>query len=497
MTPSEQSKEVRRGLRRRRRWRMGIRLNLSLSILLAMLAVGLVNVLSARYHWRMDFTKAQHAELSEKTREILGSLENDVEIVMFFQRGQELFHEVESLLLKYQYVSSRISLELVDPDRHLGRVSELAALYEITEPNVVVFHSEGRSQVVPASALIEYDATRARTDEMPIRKLFTAERAFTSAIYAVSQARRPTVYFLTGHGERQVDNFDPMVGYSSIAKRIERDYINVRELQFGESSRIPDDLDVLVIAGPRRRMAQPEQDLIAAYLERSGRVLLLLDGQIHSGLEPILHRWGVQVGDDVVVDPSRTLTGREIFVTEYEPHPITDPLNGVSTLFHQPRSVSALHKSDGMAIVQRDKPNVTPLAMTSASGWAERNPDQTPLRFDAEVDGAGPVSMAVAVERGAIPDLRVQIRATRMVVIGDSSFVANAALTGGGEDFFMNSLNWLLDRENRLAIEPRPMTEMRLTLSRRQLNQLFLLSVILLPFSAALLGMLVSWKRRH
>ena len=46
----------------------------------------------------------------------------------------------------------------------------------------------------------------------------------------------------------------------------------------------------------------------------------------------------------------------------------------------------------------------------------------------------------------------VPIIANRVVVIGDSDFVSNAALTGGNSDFFMSALNWLLERAELMAI---------------------------------------------
>ena len=57
-----------------------------------------------------------------------------------------------------------------------------------------------------------------------------------------------------------------------------------------------------------------------------------------------------------------------------------------------------------------------------------------------------------------------------MVVFGDSDFVSNGALAGGDQDLFMSALNWLLDREELMAIAPKPIEEIKLSLTRKQLN---------------------------
>ena len=97
---------------------------------------------------------------------------------------------------------------------------------------------------------------------------------------------------------------------------------------------------------------------------------------------------------------------------------------------------------------------MTPLALTR-DGWAELNLTQTPARFDADTDRPAPVSVAVAVERGGASAIEMELRPTRMVVVGDSDFVSNGALqggVGGNTDFLLNAVNWLVEREALMAI---------------------------------------------
>ncbi len=143
-----------------------------------------------------------------------------------------------------------------------------------------------------------------------------------------------------------------------------------------------------------------------------------------------------------------------------------------------------------------DKPRAVPLAWCSEAGWAESDLKQQPLRYDVEVDRPGPVSIAVAVEKGPVEGIDVEIQPTRMVVVGDADFIGNGTLTGGNTDFLLSSLNWLLEREELMAIAPKPFEQYRLTVSQSQRQTLFLIIVVGIPAAVGVLGLLVWAGRR-
>lgn len=489
--------QTRRVLRQRGRWRFAIRLNVTASLVLAFALILLINLLASRQYARVDWSARPLFALSPQSKSLLQEIERPVDVWVVLQRGHDLRQDVEQLLREYQLHSRFLQPEFIDPDRNLARTEELARRYEIDETNVIVFRHDGRQHVLAASDLMEYDFSGVRQGLAPARARFRGEAAFSTALYAVTQARSPVVYMVSGHGERRLDNFDPYVGYSQIAKRMTREHVEWRELLLGEARQIPDDAEALIIAGPTRRFAQPELDLLHAYLERSGRMLVLLDSLTHTSMESLLARWGVRVGDDMVIDPARTFTGRELFVTEYGSHPITQRVRGITSVFYSPRSVEPLPRANAVAASEADKPHVTVLAKSSEEGWAENDPTRGPVRFDAGVDRPGPIGVAVAVERGPVPGIDVQIQSTRMVVFGDSAFVSNGGLTGGDEDFFMSALNWLLDREEMMGIAPRDIDAIKLVMDRHASRRLLAWVLAGLPGMVMLVGLMVGWLRRR
>jgi ABC-type uncharacterized transport system involved in gliding motility auxiliary subunit len=305
------------------------------------------------------------------------------------------------------------------------------------------------------------------------------------------------VYFLVGHGERKVTDFDQISGYSTIGTVIFNDTLEVRELMLTGEKQIPEDADTLIIAGPSKVMSATELEMVEDYLNRSGRVMILLDALKETGLDAMLRRWGVALRNDFVLDPENTLKGSDVYIRTYYEHPITLRMSGAGARFHLPRSVEPL-MIDDQNVEAGDRPTVVQLAMTSEKSWSETQVDETAAKYDENTgDLRGSFSLAVAVERGATQKmLDVQIRPSRMVVFGDSDFVSNGALAGGDQDLFMSALNWLLDREELMAIAPKPIEEIKLSLTRKQLNKLFWINMAGIPSIAGVAGLWVWFRRR-
>jgi hypothetical protein len=204
--------------------------------------------------------------------------------------------------------------------------------------------------------------------------------------------------------------------------------------------------------------------------------------------------WGVKLGTGVVA--GLTLTGRELVINKFGAHAITQAFRNVSVMFYMPRPILKNDPAGG----DTDSGQVTVLASTGKEGWFESDLSQDPPRFDRGSDRVGPVSVAVAVEKGDGLGVDVELQPTRIVVIGDSYFISNAALkngVGGNSDFFLASLNWLIERESLLRVAPRKPFELNPDMSRADWRKAFLIMVLMIPGLIALLGLIVWMVRRR
>ncbi len=445
-------------------------------VLLAMLAF-----LSTRYHTRWDWTEAKTHSLSSQTAQVLQGLERDVQVTALYAAVAAA--PARELLDRYQFMSDRVKVEYVDPQAQPGRLRELGIPAERLEGGLL--HVAIGDESVDVTEL--------------------TEPALTNAIVKLTRHEQKRVYFLIGHNERAIEGTgaEEGTGFSFAAEALRNENYRVDPLLLAAKGEVPEDADVVVVAGPTRPLHETEHQALERYLERGGSLLVMIDPRAKTDLYDDLARWGVDVGDDVVVDRVQGLFGRPAtpFAAEYAQHPITEKLRD-ATLFHVVRSVRPSPQAG---------PAFSTLIRTSEDSWAERDLDEFFGNGRAELgadDLTGPVPVAVAgtVSLGEKPAGEAgeeEAEATppepaRLVVIGDSDFASNQLL---GEfrnrDLFVNAVNWLLGDVEAISIRPGQARASRLQLSSAQFMQIRYLSLFVLPELIAALGVFAWWWRRR
>ncbi len=468
--------------------------NALLATLLAAVLWGMVNYLSMRHYQREDWSSQQLSVLAPQTEQVLKGLDRPVRMIAYTGREHRARDLMEELLREFAIRSDRLRVEFVDPDRDLGQAKDLQMLYDLHQADVLLLVAGDRHEVVTMEDMVLLQSDDARPmGQAPKMVGFQGEALMTSALMRLLSDERPVVYFLTGHGESDIDSFEEdRQSFSDVRERLERDNLDVRPLGLEERQGIPSDAAALVIAGPSRRIPQPELDLIRAYLENNGRLMILLNPLQDAGLEPLLRSWGIQLTQDVVVDPSATLSGSDVHVTRYADNPVTRSLQGLRTIMIRPRAVWPMQDEED----RPDPVRYTALMTSSDQSWAEMDLTEVPIRFDPAVDIRGPIPLAAAVERGGSDDLNLQDNRTRLLVIGDADFASNWLRSGAGMLLLQNGVNWLVGRDQLIALPPMPVEEIRLMMDQRGLNHLLFWVAVVMPGSIAALGFFVALRRR-
>ncbi len=488
-----------------RRRKLEIGANLFVQIVAAAVLVVMVNWLVARHYLRFDWTKTRYYQIADKTKQALHALKEPVDVVVFIPVSSEhgyvekVLEDARDLLKEMQFVGGdKLRVEYVDPDRNLARAKQLVEKFKLEAPDAIIFVCGERHRYVRLDDLVDIDASEYGMGQGRIRA-FKGEGVFLSAIQTVTEEKPPKVYFLTGQGEHDPNDSDQREGYSTLSQYIKRDNITVARWNLMEKQVLPDDAGVIVIAGPHQEFTPTELAVLDDYLKKQGgRLLIMLDPNRKTGLETWLRNWNVQVDDDLAVAKGGVLLGTELLIvnaigTEYTQHPITAKLQDVNTTFPYARSV---HRVAGRAATGADQPTVTELVKTPPSFWGETDLKSERMTFDPGKDIKGPLCLAVAVESSRPPGVELKTAQGRMVVVGSSGFVDNSGLSGGNLDFFMNSMNWLLKREQLIAVSPKLPQEFRLDMTPNQTRGVYALVIIGMPLAVALLG-LAAWGRRR
>lgn len=479
--------------------------------LLAAVLLVLLNFISYRHYRQWDMTIAGRHTLSPKTERVLASLDKDVTVITFEMAklrtaNEETLGRLKELLGLYTQASNHIKTVYLKPDvdRQMAQMAikkyGLDPNYRFTTDDVFVVSGD-RKKMLQLADMMEWEYTRNPVNPYERRpKAFKGEQYITSAILEVTEAKQPKIYILTGHGERSITDSSP-AGLMDMAGGLKRDNLIIKELAGIPNDGVPADCDCLVIAAPQAKLAPDEVEHISGYLNHGGRLLVCEDVQRESGLKGLLAKWGVKIGTDVIISrDARTLLGSNaaFIASTFGKHEITDPLNGFFVAFNLARSVQPGGPSP--------KVRVTSLVKSSLQSYAEKDLDAlfkaktATSVFDPEVDTKGPVSIAVAVEenspKGSPPTGGVKPLA-RIVVFGDVDAFSNQImeLPMKNMDLCRNSINWLLERKDLIAIDARPEVEHRLVVDAAAKRTVFWLMVIGLPLLVLLLGGIV-WAVR-
>lgn len=475
-----------RAARSRRRL---LRLNRALSVLFALAVWAMLGYLAARHPLRLSLASSAERPLAAKTLRLLSELDDAVTLHVLLRPAHPAYAPTRALAARLAAAPAPVAVEWLDPDRDLARAEQLCSEFRWTGGEVLLVSSGGRRAAIDADSLLDTDPAA------PDVTLYRGESLVAGAVFSLVQPSRPVVCFLQGHGERSPDDFDRRDGYSEAAALLRDDNWDIETLLLDESKGVPARCALLVVAGPTRPLSPSERARIRDYLDRKGRLLLLLDARAPSGLEPLLREWGVAIGNDIVLDESHSLNGRDLHLGAWADHPVTRSLANLQAVLFLPRSV----RPDPDSRPAPDKPLVTPLLSTSPSGWASRRPDTShvPL-FDPATDTPGPVPVAVAVERGPQPGVHTQLKPTRMVVVGDSAFASNGSLHGANASLLLNAVNWLAERPEFLGVAPQPLPlPVPVSSGASGLRRLFLLLVLAVPAAGALPGLLLWLHSRY
>jgi ABC-type uncharacterized transport system involved in gliding motility auxiliary subunit len=438
--------------------------------------VALLNFLGSRYHVRQDLTANKSFTLSPLTVKVLQDLKQPVQAIAFYTSlGPSNKQEVEDRLKEYANQTDKFTYRFVDPQAE----PQIAKEYKVQFDGTLVFERGMRRE----------------------NALQTDESSITNAILKVSQETQPTIYFTTGHGEHSPDDSGEN-GYSLMKGAMEAENYKVDLLNLKTvTTTLPSDITALIIAGPRQPFEPPEVQRVKEYLDQSGRAFILIDPQVEAGLDELLNAWGVRLRNDLVFDPKFGFFGQAQVpvISNYPNHAITQDLTGESTFFPGVRSLWTGN-------VPPPNRTATVLLTTSNASWGEtdfnsvKNQD---AQFNAEDDARGPLNLAYAVE------ISGGDKPGRLVVIGNSTFIANgtlnARITVGGQQsrirsgnalLFGNALHWLAGQENLIAIPPKAPDQYPIFLTGEQSSFVFWSTFLMIPGAILVMGALAWWRRR-
>lgn len=482
--------------------RFQIALNVLVQVVVLFAILVMVNYLAFNHFKRWDKSRSHKYALSEKTIHVLATLKKPVKITVFFASGSDIYGDLTNLLKEYQYASNRkVEVETVDPYRNFSRARELQAKYKFgATENIVILDYDGRVKFVNANDMAEYDDSGAMYGQPQVLKAFKGEESVTGALREVTEDKQNKLYAVTGQSERDINSED----FKAIKTYIERENVKVESINLDNDSAVRQDAKILLILGPRYDFSEREIKLLSDFWEKKGRLFVLLDPDASTPhLDAFLSGLGVKPENDRILR-TMNMMGATALVKDVvgkfaSGSPITKRLAGVNGYFLGATQSLTLDQPR----VQAAGIRLQPLSQSAEGYWGEtdyniHNGDEAPY-FDSRKDFAPPLVIAASVEKGAVDDAHIQVDSSRMVVAGNADFISDTALSEANAnlDFTISTLDWLLDREELIGIEPKVNQTFTLNLTEDQTGRIGLFVLVIIPGAVGIFGFGLWWKRRR
>ena len=216
------------------------------SVLLVAGILGLAAVLAGWHPMRWDTTSEQTQSLSPVSMALLKEVTQPLTMTVFMPEGAGERQSAKEVLQLYGYHSSKVSYRFVDPEREPLKAQQAGYRFA-------------------GNVLLDYQGRRQMADQ-------TDENAITNALRKVLKKERQKVYFLAGHGERDLD--DPKPGGFQVAKTaLDNEGYEVESLNLLSRGAVPQDAAVVIVAGPKKPLLSTEVQALKA-LPGEGRPAL-------------------------------------------------------------------------------------------------------------------------------------------------------------------------------------------------------------------------------
>lgn len=474
----------------------------ALGVLAAGLLLSEVNLLASRSYQRIDLSESQKYSLSQVSSELLASIKQRIEITVLLPAEAPALSEARQLLKSYRAENEDIRLRFLDPDQDAAEFLLLKQKLGLGEEGLergglngaaFLIESEKRHWFVSTSELRRTDAEGHEHSRM--------EAALSEGIARVLSAEETRLCFVTGHGERSLDDAAPE-GLASLGRQLRKNNLEVERvpLDVPEPQAALRGCEAIAVVGPARKWSAAHEKALEAAWRNGADLLLFLDPIIDregrasaSGLERLLADFGIEESAQLLLerDPEFRLPEGvgETFFAQVKTHPITQGLSSSAARLDARMIVTA-------AQALKRLPGSSAQVLLESSPEAFQLADLSRVAEEFDQESSGPHALAMAFERRLESGDR-----QRAVVMGSSRPLTNAAfgdtILHGNRVFSESAIAWVLARRGLVQVPERSVMSAGLNLSEDSLGALLRYVLLYMPLAAASAGAFVLLRRRR
>ncbi len=519
----------------------------------------LINVIGFRVFGRLDLTRDGLFTLSAATRTTLQNLPDPVTVRAYFSEDMPPPYSsnaryVRDLLEEYyNNADANFSFEFIDPlaeetEEDKEKKKDLKQdIFGRTMREPTSIEKELQAMGIPPVQVRVNDG-----DKLEVKRAYMGiallygdkketipvvqdpqglEYELTTLIRKMTRAEPPKVALIGGH-----EGPDLQKELSRLTGLLSKTFdLQPLDLTKAETNAIPDDVDAILVVGPKTPFTPDEARAIDAFVMSGRSSAFLLDSmkpkletmqseEANHGLGDLLATYGVKIESGVVLDAECATINvsrqqQRGFMRIAQPvkypfipvpktldpdHPLTRGLSQVAFPFMSPLTLTLDEKAQGV------KADI--LATTSEKSWVQTPPyNLDPFQqWDVVAMGVASAQPIIVSLRGALPSHYTSAAEgeeskegvnkaadARVLVTGGSTFVGDQFLSAGNEAFVLNLMDWLLLDEALLEVRARGLRSAPIDeLSDGARTSLKLFNIAGLPLGLIIFGLL-RWRLRE
>lgn len=433
-----------------------------------------LNALSGKYFFRLDFTADKRYTLSKATKEIMRSVEDPITVTAYFTKDlppaiQQIKTDFKDMLIEYANVSKgNLVFEFISPNDDEEVEQEIAQ--KGIAPQIVNMREKDQvvQKKVYLAAIVKYGE---KQEIIPLILPGSAmEYSLSTSIKKLIIEEKPIVGFITGHGE------STPAAMSQAMQSLDVLY-DVEEVSLQEATML-EQYKSLAMVAPKDTLTDYELAMLDNYLANGGNLYLALNRvegdfnnatgfEVGTGVEKWLNKKGITIENKFLVDASCgsvsvrqqqgffTMTTQVNFpylpnITTFSDHPASKGLESVILQFASPITFT------GDTTFKFD-----PLAYSSEKSGTL----SVPLYFDIQKKWGNtdfPLSnipVAAAIEGPFVGNTN-----SRIVVVSDGDFAINGEgqqthqVNPDNVNLMVNAIDWLSDDTGLIELRTKGVT---------------------------------------
>lgn len=475
-----------------------------LAVILAVLLLAIVipiNLIVQYFDFKIDTTPSKMYTLTDKSIELLDSVK-DKQIEMYVLAPGvddiEDFAEDDMALSLYYALKQydeydNIKITCFDPEERPELVEKLnsGSLYKLSSGTIFVKCGDFTHKITG----IWNEITD--SDGNVIESKYLGEDLIAGAIKTVTAGDIANIYFLTGHGEKTIDNYN---FFKSETKN--RNY-DLLELNLSAEDAVPDDARIIFICAPQKDITLNEQEKLMDYLEKGGNISFFLspnDEEFrYKNIEAILDEYNIVMHYDRIYETNSHLCASDdpTMIQVTLPEVSKDQTVDLTSAFSDPSVIPYMPNSRSFGLINGKNTSVLETnslmqTTSTSSGYSSCSEPFGGTEKDTEAE-SGCFDLAFYSYNKS--------NNSKITVFGNADFFNDENLSSAYTIIpyylSLSAVSWMYDSDYSLNIpdKNRSYDSMEFKSQEEADNTLKIFTVA--PILVALIGVIIWWRRHN